>query len=302
MRKKFFTEEQISQANQKNLLEVAECLGLHLEKKHREIRAGGHGGLVFAPEKNQWICFAAKVEGEKIYGGGPIQLVMYLKDCNFIDAVNYLLGTSIDTYSASERKMEHKKRKSFQLPKAAKDFRHIYAYLIKTRKIDRWVVDEMVRRKMLYENTYHSCVFVGYDFQGIPRHCTVRGTVTEQPFRGETAGSEKRYAFHKEGSSNILHVFEAPIDAMSYLTIYPQTLEDHFVALCCLADTALEEYLRHLPYIQKIFFHLDNDQWGDQQTKKLCKKYEEMYEVWDERPDRQWKDWNEALIFLRKVG
>ena len=41
--------------------------------------------------------------------------------------------------------------------------RKIYAYLIKTRYISQDVVNEMVHRKMLYQDTYGNCVFLGYD-------------------------------------------------------------------------------------------------------------------------------------------
>lgn len=294
MRKKLFEDEQVAQADRKDILEVARNLGLPLEKKHREIRANGYGGLVFASEENKWVCFSAQTEGEKIYGGGPIQLVMYIRNCDFKEAMYYLLGTEIK--EKAFRQPKKKVKKPFLLPKAADDFRHVYAYLLKTRKIDRRVVEYFVQKKMIYENIYHSCVFVGYDFSGKPRHCSIRGTVSENAFKGETPGSDKRFAFHKIGTTDMLHVYEAPIDLLSYLTMYQDTWEDHHVSLCCLADTALAEYLKHISGIQKIFFHLDNDKWGDAQTEKLCKIYGKTYEVWDVRPDRKLKDWNEAVV------
>lgn len=297
MRKKLFTKEQEQQADQKDILEVARNLGLPLEKKHGEIRANGYGGLVIAPEKNKWICFSAQLEGQKIYGGGPIQLVMYIRNCDFKEAMCYLLGTQIEERPFQQPKK--KTRKPFQLPNAADDFRHVYAYLLKTRKIDRRVVEYFVKEKMIYENTYHSCVFVGYDFSGKPRHCSIRGTVSQNAFKGETPGSDKRFTFHKIGTTNVLHVYEAPIDMLSYMTLYHNVWKDNHVALCCLADKALAEYVKHISGIKKIFLHLDNDRWGDGQTEKFCKIYGRVFEVWDERPDRQFKDWNEALVFLR---
>lgn len=300
MRRKIFTEEQINQANRKDILEVAGSLGLSIEKKHREIRAAGYGGLVFAPGENKWVCFSARSAGEKIDGGGPIQLVMYIRNCDFKEAMKYLLGTKIEERTFCQPKKKIKK--PFQLPKAADDFRHVYAYLLKTRKIDRRVIEYFVRENLLYENTYHSCVFVGYDFLGKARHASIRGTVSENAFKGEVPGSDKRFAFHKIGTTNVLHVYEAPIDLLSYLSINPNTWDDHHVALCCLADKALSEYLKHVSGVENIFFHLDNDQWGDRHTLKLCEVYGQTFDVWDERPDRQFKDWNEAVVFLREAG
>lgn len=130
---------------------------------------------------------------------------------------------------------------------------------------------------MLYENKYHSCVFVGYDYDGNPRHAAIRGTMTSKAFKGETRGSDKRFAFHRSGENKMLHVYESPIDMMSYLTLYPDAIKDHHVALCCLADTSLQEYVKHYD-IQRIFLHLDNDEWGRNQTEKLKDFYGKSYE------------------------
>ena len=80
----------------------------------------------------------------------------------------------------------------------------------------------------------------------------------------------KRFAFHRSGENKMLHVYESPIDMMSYLTLYPDAIKDHHVALCCLADTSLQEYVKHYD-IQRIFLHLDNDEWGRNQTEKIKK-------------------------------
>lgn len=293
MRRQRFSREQILEADRRDILGVARELGLSLEKKSGTYKIPGFGGLFITPKKNAFHCFSAHLDSEQNYGGGPIQFVMFIQRCSFIDAVSYLLGVKgLESY---KRETIEKEMIEFQLPKRVENYRHVYAYLIKTRKIDRWIVQEMVKKKLLYENQYHSCCFVGYDFDGIPKHCTIRGTMTGKAFKGETPGSDKRYAFHVTGENQRLHVYESPIDMMSYLTIYPEAWKDHHVALCCLADTALKEYLKHYE-IQKIFLHLDNDEWGRKETFKLLDYYGKQYEVWDEAPFAGYKDFNEQLI------
>lgn len=293
MRRKRFSREQILEADQRDILGVARELNLPLEQKRNTYKVPGYGGLYITPSKNAFNCFSANLGSANNYGGGPIQLVMFIQGCTFIEAVSYLLGVrGLDTYKREPMKKE---TVEFSLPERAESFRHIYAYLIKTRKIDRWVVDKFIEKKMLYENKYHSCVFVGYDYEGVPRQCVIRGTMTSKAFKGEVQGSDKRFAVHLPGESEILHVYEAPIDMMSYLTLYPDAIEDHHVALCCLADTALKEYLKHFD-IQKIFLHLDNDKWGREQTKKLRDCYGSKYDVWDEAPFNGYKDFNEQLV------
>ena len=58
-----------------------------------------------------------------------------------------------------------------------------------------------------------------------------------------------------------VHVFEAPIDMASYMTLHRE-LTSNAVALCCLHDGALEIYLKENPQIKTIVFCLDADQWG----------------------------------------
>ena len=42
------------------------------------------------------------------------------------------------------------------------------------------------------------------------------------PFRQDIAGSDKSYPFRYEGNGNQLFVFEAPIDLLSFICLYPQ--------------------------------------------------------------------------------
>lgn len=287
-----FTQEQIDTANRKDILSVARDLGMDLVERRGMYKVPGMGGLYITPLKNSFNCFSAGYQGEEIHGGGPIQLVMFYNKCNFVEAVYYLLGTS--SAPVITRKPTVKQKGDFVIPEKAANYSHVYAYLTKNRKIARWVVDLFVREKLLYENNYHSCVFAGYDFEGKIKHCAIRGTVDENAFKGETENSDKRYAFHRSGITDTLHVFEAPIDLMSYLTFYPEEKKDHLLALCCLADVNLREYLKHNE-ISSIIFHLDNDKWGNKQTETLLEVYSESYFVSDERPEKKYKDWNEML-------
>ena len=292
MRRQRFSREQIAEADQRDILGVARELNLKLEKRKNTYKVPGYGGLYITPMKNAFHCFSADMSRENNCGGGPIQLVMFIHQCTFIESVSYLLGIKgLDTY---KREPVEEKEIEFSLPERSDSFRYIYAYLIKTRKIDRWVVDQFIKEKMLYENKYHSCVFVGYDYDGNPRHAAIRGTMTSKAFKGETRGSDKRFAFHRSGENKMLHVYESPIDMMSYLTLYPDAIKDHHVALCCLADTSLQEYLKHYD-IQRIFLHLDNDEWGRNQTEKLKDFYGKSYDIWDESPFDGYKDFNEQL-------
>ncbi len=65
----------------------------------------------------------------------------------------------------------------FILPPANKNMRRMFAYLVKSRGIDRAILASFAREKLIYEDTpYHNAVFVGMDENGIPRHAHKRST------------------------------------------------------------------------------------------------------------------------------
>ena len=144
MRRQRFSREQIAEADQRDILGVARELNLKLEKRKNTYKVPGYGGLYITPMKNAFHCFSADMSRENNCGGGPIQLVMFIHQCTFIESVSYLLGIKgLDTY---KREPVEEKEIEFSLPERSDSFRHIYAYLIKTRKIDRWVVDQVCGR------------------------------------------------------------------------------------------------------------------------------------------------------------
>lgn len=66
----------------------------------------------------------------------------------------------------------------FALPEANENMRRVFAYLIKTRLLDREVVTHFAKAKMLYEDAAcHNAVFVGFDKDGTARHAHKRSTI-----------------------------------------------------------------------------------------------------------------------------
>ena len=117
-----------------------------------------------------------------------------------------------------------------------------FAYLVKTRCLDPKVVSVFARRHMIYEDAkYHNAVFVGFDVDGIPRHAHKRGTCQRgKPFKGNVESCDPRYSFHWIGKSDTVYVFEAPIDMLSFISMYQKDWMGHsYVALCGVAEHAL---------------------------------------------------------------
>ena len=293
---KRFSEEQIDKANRIDIVELAKMKGYPVYKKGDELRIKDMGGLVLDKKKNQWFLFAEET------GGGPIQFLMQFENMTWKKAVEDLLKEEGEISIVSRASIDESKREksSFKLPVANNSYRHVFAYLVKTRLIHPKIVQEFVDAKLLYEDTRHNCVFVGRDKNDNAKYAALRGTYTTgTPFKGEVSGSNKRYGFSRTGKSNVLFVAEAPIDILSYLSIYQyRNLEDrvkdeHLLSLGCTADNALEHYLQDHPEIEQIKLGLDNDAAGNDGCKKIVEKYGHRYKV--ERINFYQKDMNEVL-------
>ena len=217
-------------------------------------------------------------------------------DKTFPEAVSMLLGRDGQGIIPIA-KQEPQEPKPFALPKPYLTMRRMYAYLTKHRCIDRDVVTAFVQEKLLYEDDpHHNCVFVGLDENGEARHAHLRSTSSQgKVFRINVEGSDIKHSFHKNGTDRSLYVFEAPIDLLSHITLYPAGwLEHSYVACCGTSIQPVLERLRQNPKLDTVYLCLDNDEAGEDACDGMMDTLEDMgYDVERLRPEG--KDWNDDL-------
>ena len=120
-------------------------------------------------------------------------------------------------------------------------------------------------------------------------------------------GSKKMFSFRVEGISSTLHVFEAAIDLLSYLSLQriwgrDWTL-DSYLSLGGIAakamnlPAALAEFLAHRSP-KTVVLHLDNDEMGRQAAAKILKVLPENVTGKDS-PAPAGKDINDYLCLVR---
>lgn len=294
---KRFTDDEIQIANQTNLISYAVQMGLELKKVGNSYKVKDYGGLYIDASGLIWNWFS------KDSGGGPIQFVMEMEGKTWVDAVYTLLGTEI-SHLPSKVKPAQEEKGPFILPDKNNSYKHVIAYLIKTRGIDKDVVYDFISQNKLYENAHRSCVFVGYDDQNEPRYASVRSTNTEgKSYRGDVKNSDKTFPFSFEGTSTTVCVFESPIDLMSYLSLLKQHeiehFEHHMISLGGVADKALDYYLKKHPELDRIMLCLDNDEAGHFASQQLFEKYQKDYKLLRHCP--KGKDFNEDLIRVQNA-
>ena len=216
-----------------------------------------------------------------------------------------LLGDDLGGSYPAAREKEPEPAKPFVLPPQSESMRRVYAYLLKKRCIDREILNAFVRKRLIYESCerskdgtkeYHNAVFVGFDEHGVPRHGHKRGLYTMgQSYRGNIEGSDPKHSFHYLGGDDTLYVFEAPIDLLSYISLFPEGWQEHnYVACCGTSSIPVLEMLRQLPQTRQVYLCLDNAAAGHAASERMAKLLEERG-ISAERIVPQQKDWNDDL-------
>ena len=182
----------------------------------------------------------------------------------------------------------------FRLSEKSETNETVIKYLTEIRRLEKDLVEEWIAGGNIYEEKkHHNVVFVGRDADGIPRyaHCGGTGGIK---YRGDVAGSDKSYGFCHRGEDNQLFVFEAAIDLLSFIQLFPKDWKKRsYLSLGGVSSVALMTFLSERPQITSVFLCLDNDHAGNEACEKLAGEIPDGYRVIRLKPAR--KDWNEIL-------
>lgn len=304
-----FSKEELSIAKSVDLTDVARSLGYTVKKVGNYFTLKEIDSLRIY-NRRSWFRWSKEYDkGEN--GGSQIDFLRVFEGMEVKEAVFWLLDF------AGYRRYEDWKPKAaiveakiveekvpFVLPLAAPDNRYLYQYLMRERMLSKEVIEEFVKKGLIYEeHRYHNVVFKGNNKDGKTLFASMRGVFDRNGkcFKCDVAGNDKKYGFNvwNEESTEIA-VFEGAIDLMSYADIYSD-FHSNKLALGMLSDAPLVTFLKEHPQITTIKFCLDNDKPGRTATEQLMQKYYELgYEVEDCPPPKNYKDYNQWLKEARK--
>ena len=292
-----FTDEQKQLANSVDLAEYLRVRGEKLERvgiEHKLIyydSSGKHDSITIRGSK--WFDHKNQV------GGGAIKFMQEFYDMDFQTAVQELLGQRVTPLSHSPPKaIAKEEKKEFRLPQANTNMHRVYAYLIKQRFIAPEVITHFAKQHTLYEDKeHHNAVFVGIDENGVPRQASKRSTNSYgNSFRITCQGSDTRYSFAHFGESKRLYVFEAPIDMLSFLTLYPKEWQKHsYIAMNGVYENAVLTALKNHSNLSEVILCVDNDEGGIEAADRLRDILNENGYSNVKRLAPPYKDWNEVL-------
>ena len=277
-----YTEEQIARANQTDLVSFLNARGEQLVKSGREYRWKKHDSVTVSG--NRWYRHSQNK------GGYPVDFVMEFYHATFPEAVKML----IDEEGEGRQKSCLAPLPDFRLPEKSETNETVIKYLTEIRRLEKDLVEEWIAGGNIYEEKkHHNVVFVGRDADGIPRYAHCRGTGGIK-YRGDVAGSDKSYGFCHRGEDNQLFVFEAAIDLLSFIQLFPKDWKKRsYLSLGGVSSVALMTFLSERPQIPSVFLCLDNDHAGNEACEKLAGEIPDGYRVIRLKPAR--KDWNEIL-------
>ena len=282
-----YTQAQIDKANAVDLEKFLRAQGETLVRSGKEYRWKAHDSLTVCG--NKWFRHSQSK------GGFPVDFVMEFYGKSFPEAVQMLTGEP----GEAQPEADSAPSPAFRLPLRNVTNANILNYLTQERKLSPSLVNFFIAAGDIYEDAaHHNVVFVGRDADGHPRYASSRGI--RKKFRQDAAGAEKAFGFAHRGTDKQLLVFEASIDLLSFIELFPKNWQQHnYLSLGGVSGKALRQFLSEHPDVERVFLCLDSDKAGEDACKRLAALLPDTVSVTRIQPCM--KDWNDVLVHRAEI-
>ncbi len=313
--KLYIPPEMVEAANKIGLLDYFRAVNPAILKRvGREYCFKDHDSMRMS-ENGKWNWFSRGVGG-----GNAISYLMKIEGMPFQEAVievmksfmNVSMQTAsvVNTSKETYGKTDCSEVRKLVMPEKDDKCNAVRRYLHEERWIDLDVINYFISLGTLYQEKEHkSACFVGCDRNGVPKIVNVRGIYSR--FQSTCTGSDRRYGFElSPGIKTSLHIFEAPIDLLSYAELIRRSGYDftkfNYLSLSGIYAPAkdiqnskkpmcLERYLNDHPETDTIYVHFDNDEAGKNAAKAVSYLYGESFRVIIQHPPDGYKDVNDFI-------
>lgn len=283
------TSEQAEQARNTNLVE-------YLSNREELVKVDNHGRYRLKEHDSLVIRDCYYWWNSRNEQGNSLDFVMSYYRLDFKTAVAELTNSSIEDGTkkrlASDRNTLQVS-KEFSLPDINKDMRRTFAYLIKTRCIDKSIIQNLVTEQLLMQDQRGNAVFPWYNENGKIVGAEIKGTLDQVRFEGIAPNSAYGYGYNiKIGTPKLICFFESAIDLLSFWTIYKDKVKDALlVSMGGLKEEVIEGFLKRYTSLTDAHLGVDNDDAG----KTFIKDVQAKIQASPMRPPKEYKDWNDYL-------
>ena len=220
-------------------------------------------------------------------GGGAIDLVMHVNQCNFKQSLAWLNDRFGE--SATLTAVTYQTRQIIQseppLPFIAptqdsSQWQRVRSYLKSERRLPSAVVDNLYQQGLIYADSKQNLVSIRRDLSGQNiTGASLRGTAgTDNSFKGLARGSKRKdgWFYFTQGGQFVDPIqravlLESPIDAMSFAVLdRTKSLKTLYLSTDG-AGTVPLEFLRTLPALS-VIVALDNDQAGEEMAQRIIEQ------------------------------
>jgi len=256
-------------------------------------------------DKNKWHTLQGSLSitqhkfmnwKQQVGGGGAIDLIMHLHQCEFKTAVLYL-SNHFRTMPVQPKPVTHHSQTKPVLKLPARNQQNlprIINYLTSVRCLPLSLINPLVENGKIYADSRNNAVFLLPGKEKIIVGAELIGTGTSC-WRGMAKGSNKKIGgFYVRGDprSNKIILCESAIDSMSCVL-----LNTCYMAISTSGATSNPLWLRRL--IEKgydIYCGFDADETGDKMAEKMIIIHPTVKRL---RP--QLHDWNDLLIYSGSI-
>ncbi|ETS97822.1 PBECR4 domain-containing protein [Streptococcus sp. OBRC6] len=249
-------KERVDLARSRDILDVAEQLGMELERAGRDYRWKEHDSLVITPNKNVWKWFS------RDQGGDVIALVETIKEINFNQAIDYLNDGVFKTFDYSGKQEKQEPFRYLMEKYEHPDFEIARNYLKSERGLSDETINFFLTSGKMAEATRKKgdyfepvIVFKYKDLDGKLVGASLQGIVenrVQHPERGRLKqiiqNSDSMQGFSVDvGNPKRLVFAESSIDLMSYYQANKDHLNDvRLVAMDGLKESTVGFHLAQL--------------------------------------------------------
>lgn len=291
-----YSQEVIQTARQASLVAFLLDAGEHLIKEGNRYKHAKHDSLVFKDNMFYWNS-----KGDK--GNGLDYLTRHM-GYSFTSAVAMLAISG--KYQPAQNIPE-----AYEPKEKAKNYSRVFAYLTKTRAISPDIVNECIKRKLLYQASgSNNAAFVILDENKQAVGEELQGTLSSKSFKGLSKGTKYGYGFNilpKGDTANYLLFFESVVDLLSFWTL--GNIGGKPLTGCMLVSMAglKQNIIKHMTSVfgGKIVLCVDNDDAGNtfvEQCRISGLEYIVKRPTWETTKSDgevislpKFKDWNDEL-------